>query len=338
MPLDYRQIQIFEAVARHGSVTRAAAELNVTQPAVSMQLRQFEARVGLALVERSGRRLTLTDAGEEVLRQARGLLRSMADLQDSLDALRGLDRGRLRLAVVSTANYFIPRFLAEFRRQHPGIEVVLHVANHTSVIESLAANEADLAIAGQPPETADLVALPFMDNPLVAIAQPGHPLSGHRSIAIERVTQEPFVAREPRSGTRAAFERVLAARGLEVRLTCVLASNEAVKQAVQAGLGLAVISAQTTETEQETGRLCVLDVDGFPILRQWYIVYRNYRRLPPSALAFRNLLRQAGRRSQAATAADDGHGQPADRVPSANPRSAAGAAANGRANDADRSG
>jgi DNA-binding transcriptional LysR family regulator len=295
MSVDYRQVQVFEAVARHGSVTRAAAELNITQPAVSMQLRQFEARVGLALTERAGRRLTLTDAGEEVARHARHVLRSMADLGDCLDALRGLDRGRLRLAVVSTANYFIPRHLAEFRRRHPGVEVVLHVANRTSVLETLAANEADLAITGQPPETADVVARRFMDNPLVVIASPGHPFSGQRSIPLARLAQEPFVMREPGSGTRAAFERVLAAGGLTVRPAGVLASNEAVKQAVQAGLGLAVISAQTTETEIETGRLCQLDVAGFPILRHWYIVYRNYRRLSPSALAFRNLLCPAER-------------------------------------------
>lgn len=290
MQLDYRQLMAFEAVVRHGSVSRAADSLCVTQPAVSMQLRHLEERIGFALIERYGRKMTLTDAGEEVLLHARQLVVTMSDLENSLAQLRGLESGQLRLAIVSTANYFIPPYLASFRMRHPSIAVTLHVANGTSVLESLAANEADIAVTGRPPDTADVVAQCLMDNPLVGIAPPDHPLLGVRKIPLRRLVEQPFVMREPGSGTRAALERVLNSYGLEARTACVLASNEAVKQAVQAGLGLAVISAQTTASEQETGRLAVLDIEGFPIMRQWYIVYRRKRRLPPAALAFRDLL------------------------------------------------
>ena len=290
MHLQFRQLQVFEAIARHKSLTKAADELNVTQPAISIQLQKLEAEVGLSLVERSGRQIALTEAGEELLKHAERMSRDMTDMEESLEQFRGLNSGRLRLAVVSTANYFLATEIAEFRERYPGIEITLQVANRDDVQRALEANEADLAITGRPPEDSDVVARPFMDNPLIVIAAPDHPLAGRKNIAMAELAEYQLVAREEGSGTRAAREKAFADRGLECKVSCVLSSNEAVKQAVQAGLGVATISAQTSQLEIETGRLVSLDIDAFPIMRQWYVVYRSYKRLPPAALAFRNQL------------------------------------------------
>ncbi|MDW8370285.1 MAG: LysR family transcriptional regulator [Geminicoccaceae bacterium] len=290
MPTDFRQIRVLEAVARHGSITRAAQELHLTQPAVSMSVRHLEESLGLPLVERVGRRIVLTPVGQELADHARRIVQASADLDAAVEQIRGLDRGVLRLAVVSTANYFLAPILAAFRRLHPGIGVALHVANRDSVLAALEAGESDLAVTGQPPEDAELVAQRFKDNPLVVIAPPGHPLLAQAPIPVARLVEEPLVVREQGSGTRAAMERLFAAHGLAYEASCVFASNEAVKQAVQAGLGLGVISAQTIELELATGRLTVLPVETFPILRVWYLLYRAHRRLPPAAQAFRRIL------------------------------------------------
>ncbi|MCS6854553.1 MAG: LysR family transcriptional regulator [Elioraea sp.] len=297
MALELRQLQIIEAIARLGSVTRAAEELGLTQPAVSMQLKQIEQRIGMPLLRRRGRLYEPTEAGEEIVRSARQVAQTLADLDDALHRLRGLERGHLRLGVVSTANYFLPSYLVAFRRRHPGITVTLHVANRDQVVQALEDNLVEIAIIGRPPDSTELFASRFMDNPLVVIAPPDHPLAceaaaGREPISLDCLARQPFVMREPGSGTRAAFERVLAASGVRVQQACVLASNEAVKQAVQAGLGLAVISAQTVETELQLGRLVTLNVQGFPILRQWFVVHRAQRQLSPGARAFRDLLRE----------------------------------------------
>lgn len=287
MHLTLRQLSIFEAVARHCSVSRAAAELHLTQPAVSMQLRQIERQIGVPLLEQVGRRLFLTEAGEELRRHAQRIAAQLDDLKNALAHLRGLESGQLRLAVVSTANYFVSRLLADFNRRYPGIRVSLQVANREAVIGALAENRTDLAITGQPPESVDVVAQHFMDNPLVVIAAPTHRLAGADAIALRELEREPLVVREPGSGTRAAMERHFAAHNVNYRTVSELSSNEAIKQAVQAGLGLGVVSAQTLELELETGRLAVLPVESFPILRHWYIVHRTQKRLSSAAQAFR---------------------------------------------------
>lgn len=290
MHVTFRQLSIFEAVARHRSVSRAAAELHLTQPAVSMQLREIERQVGLPLLEQVGRRLFLTEAGEEVRRHAQRIAAQMDDLKSALEQLRGLERGQLRLAVVSTANYFVSRLLAEFNRRYPGIRVSLQVANREAVLAALAENRTDLAITGQPPDSVDVVAQHFMDNPLVVIAAPTHPLARVKNIPLAALEDEPLVVREPGSGTRAAMERHFAAHNVRFRIVSELSSNEAIKQAVQAGLGLGVVSAQTLELELETGRLAILPVETFPILRHWYVVHLRHKRLTPAAEALRRLL------------------------------------------------
>jgi len=290
MHVTLRQLEIFEAVARHASITRAAEELHLTQPAVSMQVKQLEHQVGLALTESAGRRLRLTPAGAELREHGRRIAEQLADLQAAMDALRGLERGVLRISVVSTANYFLPPLLARYGQEHPGLRVQLQVGNRDAVLGALADNEADLAITGQPPDTAEVQAEDFMDNPLVVIASPQHPLAQRARVPLAALGGQTLLVREPGSGTRAAMERHFSAHGLVWRAGSELGTNEAIKQAVRAGLGLGVVSAQTVELEVETARLAVLRIDSFPIVRRWFVVHRARKRLSPAAAAFRTLL------------------------------------------------
>ena len=290
MHVTLRQLRIFEAVARHTSLTRAAAELHLTQPAVSMQMKQLEEQIGLPLVEQIGKRLYLTEAGHELSRHARRMAAQIDDLKAAMDELRGLECGLLRLAVVSTANYFVPRLLASFGERHPGVRFSLQVANREAVLSALADNRTDLAITGQPPDSVDVVAQHFMDNPLVVIAAPTHPLATKSHVTLDCLKGEVLVVREPGSGTRAAMERHFHEHGIEYRAGCELNTNEAIKQAVQAGLGLGLVSAQTIELELELRRLVVLPVESFPITRHWYVVHRTHKRLSAAAQQFRALL------------------------------------------------
>lgn len=290
MRIDLRQLEMIEAIARLGSLTKAADALAVTQPAISIQMRKLEDQVGLALFEREGRGVRLTEAGQDVAHHARRIGNVLDDLKEDLRQFKSIDKGLLRVAVVSTANYFIPRDIAAFREAHPGVEINLRVANRDTILHLLDQNATDLAITGQPPDDADVVARSFKENPLVIIAPPGHELAGRTDIGPADLARFPFVVREPGSGTRAVMERAFRQFGLSCDVACVLSSNEAVKQAVQAGLGLAVISRQTTDLEVETGRLSILHNKSLQLMRRWYVVYRSYRRLSPAALAFRDRL------------------------------------------------
>jgi len=293
MHITLRHLRIFEAVARHSSISRAAAEVHLTQPAVSMQMKQLEEQIGLPLLEQIGKRLYLTEAGHELRGHARGIADRMVDLNAAMDEFRELERGLLRLAVVSTANYFLPRLIAAYSERHPGVRIRLQVANRETVLAALADNRTDLAITGQPPDTVDVVAQTFLENPLVVIAPPGHPLAALQSIALQRLCEETLVVREPGSGMRATMERHFAEHGVGYRFGCELGTNEAIKQAVRAGLGLGVVSEQTIELELETGRLVTLPVEGFPIVRHWYVVHRTHKRLSVASRAFRDLLLSA---------------------------------------------
>jgi DNA-binding transcriptional LysR family regulator len=290
MHITFRQLRIFEAVARHSSISRAATEMHLTQPAVSMQMKQLEEQIGLPLVEQIGKRLFLTEAGLELRTHAQRFALQHQDLKTAMDQFRGLQRGYLRLAVVSTANYFLPPLIATLSERHPGMSISLQVANREDVLAALADNRTDLAMTGQPPESADLVAVPFKDNPLVVIAAPTHACAKLTSISLQRLARETFVVREPGSGTRAVIERHFAEMGVDFCPGCEFNTNEAIKQAVQAGLGLAVVSLQTMELELETRRLVVLPVEGFPIMRRWYVVHRSDKRLSAAATAFVELL------------------------------------------------
>lgn len=290
MHVSLRQLRVFEAVARHNSYTRAAEELHLSQPAVSMQVRQLEDEIGLPLFERLGKQVVVTEAGREVFHYSRAIGQSLREMEEVLESLKGVSRGSLRIAVASTVNYFAPRLMAIFQQRHPGIGLRLDVTNRESLVQMLDSNTVDLVLMGVPPRNVEVEAEAFMDNPLVVIAPPDHPLEGERGIPLARLAEEVFVMREEGSGTRQAMERFFSERGQTIRYGMQMTRNEAVKQAVRSGLGLSVVSLHTIELELETGRLVILDVEGFPDRRQWYLVYRRGKRLSPAAGAFRDFV------------------------------------------------
>jgi DNA-binding transcriptional LysR family regulator len=290
MQVTLKQLRIFESVACHGSMSRAADEMHLTQPAVSMQIKQLEEQIGVPLLEQNGRRLYLTEAGHELRIHAQRFATQTLELQAAMDQYRGLERGVLRIAVVSTANYFLPPMIAAYSERHPGVRISLQVANRVSVLASLADHQADIAITGEPPPGVDIESQRFMDNPLVVIANPNHPFARLDHVRFARLREERLVVREAGSGTRAATERHFAEHKVDLILGCELNSNEAIKQAVQAGLGLGVVSLQTIQLELETRRLAVLPVESFPIVRHWFIVHRRDKRLSAASQAFRDLL------------------------------------------------
>jgi len=288
--LTLRQLDILEAVARCGSFSRASAELHLTQPAVSMQVKQLESALGLPLFEHMGKRIQLTAAGEETLQTARAVHRELLNLEHSLANLQGLQGGSLMISAASTASYFTARLMALFRERHPEVRVSLNVVNRETLLKHLADNSIDLALMGQPPEGHDLSAQPFMDNPLVVIAAPNHPLASERNIPLARLVEEPYVGREPGSGTRTAVEKVFANAGLVLTAAMEMNKNEAIKQAVEAGLGLGVVSLHTVQSELAAHSLITLDVQGFPLHRQWYLVHRQGKRPSPAARAFEQFI------------------------------------------------
>ena len=288
--LTLRQFRVFEAVARHLSFSRAAEELHLSQPAVSMQVRGIETILGVRLTEQLGKKIFLTEAGREVLHASQAITARLDDLQANLAQLQSIDSGQLNLAATSTVNVVATDILARFRGRHLGVSVHLDVSNRAAVLDQLVGNRIDLAIMGQVPDGLGLDAIRFMDNPLVVIAPPDHPLVGQKNISMASLATESFLVREAGSGTRGAMERFFAARGLEIRSSMEMSSNEAIKQAVQAGLGLGILSLQTLEMELALKRLAVLEVEGFPIMRHWYIVHRADKRLSPVAQAFKEFV------------------------------------------------
>lgn len=291
--LTLRQLQVFAAVARHLSHSRAAEELYLSQPAVSMQIKQLEQNVGLPLLEQTGKQLHLTEAGREMLHYSMSITQQLSELEEVFNAMKGLELGHLNIAVVSTANYFMPQLLAKFIRTHAKIQVSLSVANRDAVIKQLADNVADFAIMGQPPKGADMLAEPFMQNPLVVIAAPGHPLADAHKIQPKELSHETFLLREQGSGTRGVVERFFTSHKLSLPVHMEMDTNEAIKQAVQAGMGVGIISRHGIELELETKRLVVLDVDNFPIIRHWYIVHRKNKRPSVAAQEFERFLLKA---------------------------------------------
>ncbi len=281
-----RQLGILEAVARCGNFSRASAELHLSQPAVSMQIKQLEEVLGLPLFEQIGKRIHLTEAGREALAASEAISRQLANLDSALADLKGLKGGTLTVSAASTASYFTARLMALFRQQYPDVRISLNVVNRETLLRHLTDNAIDLVLMGQPPDGYDVEAQPFMDNPLVVIAAPTHPLAGVHNIPLVRMAEEVFVAREQGSGTRSAVENFFAARGLVLKAAMEMNKNEAIKQAVEAGLGLGVVSLHTVQAELAARHLGVLDVEGFPLRRQWYLVWRQGRRLSPAAQAF----------------------------------------------------
>jgi LysR family transcriptional regulator, low CO2-responsive transcriptional regulator len=290
-----RQLRVFEAAATNRSFSKAAEILHLTQPGVSMHIKELETNAGLPLFERVGKRLFVTEAGQELLSRAREILRALKDADEALDGLKGLKRGRINLAVVSTAKYFVPQLLALFGKDFPELEVRLAVKNRHSVIELLTSNEVDLAIMGRSPQSLDTVAESFAQNPHVIIGSPDHLLAKQRGIPVERVASETFIVREPGSGTRLAMQQFFEERGLACRVGMEMASNETIKQAVMAGMGVSFISRHTIDLELHTGRLVALDVIGTPVMRQWHVAHLAKKRLSPTAMAFKQFVLTEGR-------------------------------------------
>ena len=285
--ITFRQLKVFETVARHLNYTKAAQELHLTQPAVSMQIKQLEDVIGLPLFEQMGRQTFITEAGRELHRYSRSISHIFAEMDDVFGALKGIERGALAISVATTASYFATRMLAEFSRDYPHIQISLDVTNRETLLGQLECNDRDLVIMGSPPPDMELEAEAFMDNPLVVLAPFHHPLSLRKNIPLVEIAGESFVVREEGSGTRSSIERFFEARKIKFTTGMELGSNEAIKQAVIAGLGLGIASLHTLEMELETRRLAVLDVEGFPIVRHWYIVHRKGKRLSPVAQAFK---------------------------------------------------
>ena len=286
MHITLRQLQVFEAAARLGGYTRAAETLHLSQPAVSMQIRQLEEQAGMPLFDQIGKKIHLTDAGRALYRHAQDILAQVQEAQLELEEMRGVRRGQLNITIASTANYFAPKLLAAFCQRHPEVKVSLDVSNREHILALLNEADKDLAIMGRPPEASDLVAHPFMENPLVVIASPAHPLARARRIPLARLAEESFISREAGSGTRMAAERFFDEAGAHLSTAMEMSSNEAIKQAVQAGLGLGVVSIHTLEMELVLDRLVILDVEGFPIRRHWYVVHRQGKRFSAVAQAF----------------------------------------------------
>lgn len=289
----FNQLRTFEAVARLGGMSRAAFELHLSQPTVSAQIRELSSSLGLELVVSSGRGVRLTEEGRALQAVARDLFERWHQFEETVDSLRGLHRGVLRIAGVTTAEYFIARMLKPFAVSYPGVRIDLSVENRDRVIERISRELDDVAVMMLPPSQLPLECLPFMDNPLVVIGPVGHPWATRRRIALAELALESLLMREPGSGTRQAALEWFEQRGIQPDIRMTLGSNEAIKHAVAAGLGLAVLSRHTLADEPQHEGLAVLAVAGFPIRRQWQLVWRRDRPLPRAAAAFIDYVRQA---------------------------------------------
>jgi len=281
-----RQLQIFEAVVRLGGHTRAAQALHLTQPTVSMQIKKLSEALGLPLLEQVGRQAHPTAAGREVYTAAQEILDKMVALGESASELEGVVKGELRIAVITTAKYFIPHLLGAFVAQYPLVKPRLAVTNRTKALTRLKANEDDLLIMGQVPGEIAIQAYPFIDNELVVVASPDHPLAGARNITLKQMSQERFLSREPASGTRKAVEQLFADHNLKIEPYMELGSIEAIKQGVMAGLGLSVLSRHNLRLELSGKHIVILDVNGFPLIRRWHAVHLQGKELSLVARTF----------------------------------------------------
>jgi DNA-binding transcriptional LysR family regulator len=289
-----RQLRVFATAARHMNFSRAAEELHLTQPAVSTQIKEFAAYVGLPLFERIGRKTYLTPAGAEMLHCANAIAQRLKEAEDALAQLKGVTGGRLNVAVISAGDYFFPRMLAAFGANHAGVSFNLTVHNREGLLRHLADNLTDLAVMVRPPADMDIVALPFAPHPYVIVARPDHPLAGVRQIPRAALSRERFVQREQGSDTWNSMREVFGRQFSRLDIAMQIHSTETIKQAVVAGMGLAFLSAHTIGLDLLAGNLVVLDVQGFPAMLNWYLVHNRNKRLPPVAVAFKEFLLREG--------------------------------------------
>jgi DNA-binding transcriptional LysR family regulator len=286
------QLSVFEAVARHGSFTRAAEELHIAQPTASVQIKKLAETMGLPLFEQVGNRARLTEAGRELQTACRQIFQELARIEDKLSSIRSLESGRLWLAVSATGKHFVPRLLAAFVQQHPGIDVCLQFQNRDTLLQRLADDTDDLYVFADPPRDGEVVVQQIMPNPMAVFARSDHALAGQARIPFERLAQEPFLMRERGSGTRAVAQEVFARHGLQPRVRMELSTNEAILEAIRAGLGVSILSRFTLDPDAGPDRLVTLDVEGFPLERHWYFVYPIGKQLPVAAQAFMDFARE----------------------------------------------
>jgi DNA-binding transcriptional LysR family regulator len=295
MNVSFRQLQVFVEVAQQHSMARAAAKLHVTPPAVSMQIKELESQLGLLLFEREGRKVRPSASGEYFLGYARKMLAALKETEDAMARFKRLEHGLLTIGIVSTAKYFVPRLLARFRADHPGVELRLRVAgNRERLVDLLQAGEADLSISGRPPKTLATRSEVFAAHPFVFVCPAGHPLLLGGPHPASNLGGYPFIVREQGSGTRAAMEQYFAEHRFEPHITMDTSSNETIKQAVMAGMGLSFLSRHTVGLERKAGLLGVLDVEDTPVMRTWNVVSLQSKLLSPTAEAFRQFILEHG--------------------------------------------
>ena len=288
--LTLRQLQIFVVASRYPSFARAAEELHLTQPAVSMQIRQLEEAIGLPLFERVARKLALTEAGERLSHHASRILGEIKDAEDTMTSLTQADSGSIAVSIVSSATYFAPKLLALYSQQYPKVDVRFSVGNRETLLRLLQDNATDLAIMGRPPPELGTTAEPLAWHPHVIVAPLSHPLCGARRFDLQELAGDTFLLREPGSGTRAVVEHTFRQHLFVPARTVTLGSNETIKQAVMAGMGVSLISLHTLALELRTGEIALLDVNGTPIERTWQLVHSRSKQLSPTCLAFRRFL------------------------------------------------
>jgi len=285
------QLRVFEASARLGNFSLAAQELHMAQPTASVQIKKLTETVGLPLFEQVGRRVYLTDAGQRLYAGCHEVFRALSSIEETLNGLRVMENGHLRLGVCSTGKYFAPRMLGAFMQRFPGVQASLEIHNRKTLIDRLANNQDDLYVFGSPLERDDVVTQTLLPNPLVVFARDDHPLAQTRRISFARIATEPFLMREPGSGTRLMATRLFEQRGLAPKISLELSDDEAIKEAILAGLGVAIMSRFTLGLEPEPSRLICLDVNGFPLENHWYFAYPVGKRLSATARAFMDLSR-----------------------------------------------
>lgn len=291
-----RQLKVFEAVARLTSFSRAAEELHLTQPAVSTQVRKLEDHAGLPLFEQLGKKIYLTAAGSELLHHSRLIIQQFEDAQAAMTQFKGVAGGKLNVAVISAGDYFFPRLLVEFAVRHQGVTLNLSVHNREDLLVHLADNLTDLAVMVRPPVDADTLDEPFAPHPYVIVARADHPLVGAGRISMSRVVREPFIVRETGSDTWQSMAQGFGRHLGRLNVVMQIKSTETIKQAVIAGMGISFLSAHTVSRELNAGSMAMLDVLGFPLMLNWYVVQRRNKRLPPVALAFKQFLLHDGAR------------------------------------------
>lgn len=289
-----RQLKVFEAVARHRSFSRAAEELHLTQPAVSTQVRKLEDHAGLPLFEQLGKKIHLTPAGAQMLQSSREIIQKFQEAEEAMAQYKGVCGGRLNVTVISAGDYFFPHLLVEFAQRHEGVTLNFGVCNREELLTQLKENRTDLAVMVRPPNDEDTVAQPFAPHPYVIVAPPGHPLVKTPRIPMARIVREPFVVREKGSDTWNSMTEALGPHLPALNVAMEIRSTETIKQAVMAGMGVTFLSAHTVSRELQAGSLAVLDVQGLPLMLNWYVVHRYAKRLPPVAQAFKKFLLQDG--------------------------------------------